>query len=78
MQTYHQIFKKNNKTNKENYEPIIILLVLTKVYERLMYKPLYPHFDEIFAKLQCSFRKGFNTDANTEGSHVRAFSKSPF
>ena len=54
------VFQKDDKTDKENYRPIIILPNLSKVYERPMYDQMYPLFDQIFSKLQCGFRKGFN------------------
>ena len=38
-------FKKDDKTDKENYRPISILLNLSKVYERLRYDQMYPFFD---------------------------------
>ena len=53
------IHKKDDKTDKENYRPISILPNLTKVYERLMYNPIYPYFGTLFSKFQCGFRKGF-------------------
>ena len=52
-------FKKDDKTDKENYRPISILPNLSKVYERLMYDQMYSFCDQIFSKLQCGFRKGF-------------------
>ena len=52
------IFKKGNKTDKENYRSISILPVLSKVYERLMYDQIYSFFDTLFSKYQCGFRKG--------------------
>ena len=55
------IHKKGDKTDKENYRPISILPDLSKVYERLMYNQIYPHFQTIFSKFQCGFQKGFNT-----------------
>ena len=30
--------------------------------ERFMYDQMYPFFDQIFSKLQCSFRKGFSAE----------------
>ena len=54
------IHKKDDKTDKESYRPISILLNLCKVYERLMYNQIYPYFDTLFSKFQCGFRKGFN------------------
>ena len=41
------IQKKNNKADKENYRPISILPNLSKVYERLMCKKIYPYFHSI-------------------------------
>ena len=55
------VFKKDDKTNKENYRPISILPNLSKIYERLMDDQLYPYFNNIFSKFQCGFRKGFNS-----------------
>ena len=55
-------FKKDDKTDKENYRPIIILPNLSKVYERLMYDQVYPFFDQIFLELQCDFCKGFSAE----------------
>ena len=52
--------KKDDKTDKTNYRPIIILPDLSKVYERLMYNQISPYFDSMFSKFQCGFRKGFN------------------
>ena len=54
------IHKKDDKTGKENYHPISILLNLSKVYERLMHNQIYPYFDTLFFKFQCGFQKGFN------------------
>ena len=54
------IHKEDDKTDKENYCPISILPNLSKVYERLTYNQIYPYFDMLFSKFQCSFRKGFN------------------
>ena len=54
------VFKKDGKTDKENYRPISILPTLSKVYERLIYNQMYRDFDKLFLKFQCGFRKGFN------------------
>ena len=55
-------FKKDDKTDKENYRPISILPNLSKVYERLMYDQMYPFFNTMFSNSQCGFRKGFNAE----------------
>ena len=55
------VFKKDDKTDQENYRPISILPTLSKLYERLIYNQMYPYFDKPFSKFQCGFRNGFNT-----------------
>ena len=55
-------FKKDDETDKENDEPISILLSLSKVYERLMYDQMYHFLSQIFSKMQCGFRKGFRVE----------------
>ena len=51
------VFKKDDKTDKENYRPISILPNLSKVYERLMYDQIYPFFDQIFSNCNAVFVK---------------------
>ena len=55
------VFKKNDRTDKTNYRPVSVLLSLSKVFERWIYKQLSVYFDQILSKQQCGFRKGFNT-----------------
>ena len=55
------VFKKEEKLDKSNYRPVNILPVICKIYERLMYEQMYKHFDQIFSKFQCGFRKGYST-----------------
>ena len=54
------IHKEDHKTDKENYRPISILPILSKVYERLMDNQIYPYFDKLLSKFQYGFQKGFN------------------
>ena len=49
------VFKKDDKTDKENYRPINILPTLSKVYERVIYIQMHPYFDKHFSKFQCGF-----------------------
>ena len=39
------VHKKEIKSNKANYRPIIILANISKIYEQLMYEQLYEHFN---------------------------------
>ena len=54
------VFKKEDRTNKENYRPISLVSSLSKVFERCLYNQLSVFFDKILSKYQCGFRKGFN------------------
>ena len=53
--------KMKEKSDIENYRPIIILPTLSKIYERCMHDQIYKYFDQIFSKYQCGFRQGYNT-----------------
>ena len=53
-------FKKNSRTDKENYRPVSILPNISKIYERCLYKQIYDYLDVIFSRNQCGFRKGFS------------------
>ena len=55
------LHKKCNKSLKENYRPVIILSILSKVFERSIFKQMSSFFDDIFSKYQYGFRKGFST-----------------
>ena len=55
------LHKKCNKSLKENYGPVSILLILSKVFERAMFKQMSRFFDDIFSQYQYGFRKGFST-----------------
>ena len=52
--------ERDDKTDKENYNPISIFLNLNKAYERLMYNQIYTHFYTISSEFQCGFQRGFN------------------
>ena len=52
-------FKKSNQNQKDNYRPISILPIISKIFEKLICRQLSNHFDNIFSKFQCGFRKGF-------------------
>ena len=54
-------FKKKDRENVENYRPVSILPVLSKVYERCMYDQMYAYLNKILSKWQCGFRQGYST-----------------
>ena len=59
------LFKdKGDDFDFENYRPISLLSVISKVYERVAYDQLYDFFDsnDLFYKSQYGFRKGHSTE----------------
>ena len=52
------VLKKKDRENVENYRPVSILPVLSKVYERCMYDQMYAYLNKILSKWQCGFRQG--------------------
>ena len=54
-------FKKGDRLLKSNYRPVSILPAISKIYEKILYKRICTHFDCIFFKYLCGFRKGHST-----------------
>ena len=55
------IFKKRKRTSKNNYRPVSILPILSKLFERLISKQFSEFFESILSKFQCGFRKGYDS-----------------
>ena len=55
------IFKKNDDLNKENYRPVSILPVVSKVFERILYNQIINFIDEKLSTFLTSFRKNYST-----------------
>ena len=56
------VFKKNVCASKNNYRPVSVLPVISKIFERIIIcNQLSAFFEEIFSKFQCGFRKGYST-----------------
>ena len=53
------LHEKNDPLDKENYRPVSILPIISKVYERAMHNQLSEFFDNIFHPYLAAFRKGF-------------------
>ena len=49
------VFKKNSKTDKKTYIPVSILPIISKIYERLIYKQVCEFFEPILSKCHCAF-----------------------
>ena len=55
------LHKKDDKSDIENYRPVSLLSVISKILERIIFKRLYEHFEKIFHKAQYGFRKNRST-----------------
>ena len=53
-------FKQGSQNKKENYRPISILPLISKIFEKIICRELSNHFDNILSKLQRVFKKGYN------------------
>ena len=53
------LFKKGHRGSKENYRPVSILPVISKIFEKLLCKQITIFIDPLPSKYQCGFRKGF-------------------
>ena len=52
------VFKQSFINQKNNYRPISILPIISKVFEKLICRQRSNHFDNILSKFRCGFRKG--------------------
>ena len=55
------VFKKNNPLNKENYRPVSVLPIISKVFEKLMQNQINVHIKSFLSPYLCGYRKGFNS-----------------
>ena len=53
------VFKDGYRGSKENYHPVSILPVISKMFKRLLWKQITIFIDPLLSKYQCGFRKGF-------------------
>ena len=59
----HNKMKQANITpayKKENYRPMSILPIFSKIYERCLYHQIATYFEHILSRCQCSFTKGYS------------------
>ena len=50
-----------SRNQKDNHRPISILPIIVKIFEKLISQQLSIHFENMFSKFQCGFRKGCGT-----------------
>ena len=47
---FKPVFKKKSRIDKENYRPASILPVISRIFERLIFKQLIMFFESVFSK----------------------------
>ena len=52
------MFKKKDKSNKDNYRSVNLLPVISKIFERVLYEQIYEHMQHYFHQYLSGFRKG--------------------
>ena len=65
------VFKKGDRTKKENYRPVCILSNISKIYERCIYEQIYSFFDNKLSHLQCGFRSNYGTQHSLLANYDR-------
>ena len=53
------VFKKGFKGSKENYRPVSILPIISKIFEKMISKQITYFMEPLLSKYQCGFRRGF-------------------
>ena len=53
-------FKAIDPTCKENYRPISVLPVVSKLFERIMQNKLFPYLEDFLSPFPCGCRKGYS------------------
>ena len=67
------LFKKNDKCLLDNYRPISLLPSISKIFEKVIYKQIYHHFqvNGIFFDSQYGFRENHSTQLAAIELHTR-------
>ena len=55
------VHKKDESTHKENYRPVSILPIVSKLFEKHMYSQIYSYINQYLSERLCGFRKGLNS-----------------
>ena len=55
------VHKKKYPSDKCNHRPVSILLLLSKVFEKIMFDQLYIYMNNFLNELLCGFRKAHST-----------------
>ena len=53
--------RKDEITNKENYRPVSVLPLISKIFERIIHDQLSEYLDKYLKSILCGFRKAHCT-----------------
>ncbi len=56
------VFKKGDSLDRSNYRPILLLLCISKIFEKIMFDQMYAYFVLIFPEDMCGFMKGHSCE----------------
>ena len=56
------IFKKNDRLDESNYRPISILIIMSKVFEKIFASRITMYFHDIFSPYLSAYREGYNCE----------------
>ena len=56
------IYKKEERSKKENYRPVSLLPIVSKLFEREMYNQILADIEKYLAPYLLGFRKGHSTE----------------
>ena len=55
------VYKKKDPTDKSNFQPVSILLLISRVFEKAIFDELCNHMNKFLKSLICGFRKAHST-----------------
>ena len=55
------VHKKDETTNKENYRPVRVLPLISKIFERIVHDHLSEYLEKYLNSILCRFRKAHST-----------------
>ena len=54
-------FKKEDPDSKANYQPISLLPIISKIFERVLFGQIEKFAEKVLSQKLCGFRKGHST-----------------
>ena len=55
------VHKKDKTTNKENYRPVKVLPLISKIFEQIIQDQLSKYLEKYLNSILCGFRKAYST-----------------